>query len=140
MGSHVICEVGKLIRYSGAMGAESCPARYGGDEYIIVFHLNERRQMYAGAEKLRRLIETAVFKKDGFRKTVTASIGVAWVNPGYHGKDEDPVKAADEMLYRAKELGRNQVCGMVLDPAGLPESKEVWHKEKLVTNSSKKGA
>src|SRR5690606_14908196 len=35
MGSHVISEVGKLIRGSGILGEEDCAARFGGDEYVI---------------------------------------------------------------------------------------------------------
>jgi predicted signal transduction protein with EAL and GGDEF domain len=45
---------------------------------------------------------------------ITASIGFAWTAPGFHGRAEDVIKAADLMLYRSKDLGRDRVSGMLL--------------------------
>lgn len=114
VGSFVISQVGKLILYSKIFGPDACAARYGGDEYIICCPSPSGMDMVRRAEALRQLIEKAVFKKDGFVTKITSSIGVSFVEPGFDGKADDPIKAADVMLYRSKEAGRNRVSGMVL--------------------------
>ncbi len=114
VGSFVISQVGKLILYSKLFGPDACAARYGGDEYIICCPTASGAEMIARAEALRQLIEKAVFRKDGFVMKVTSSIGVSFVDPGFDGKADDPIKAADVMLYRSKEEGRNTVSGMYL--------------------------
>ena len=66
------------------------------------------------AEAIRKVIEATTFSHDGVSIQLTSSIGVSWTAPGFDGRAEDLVKAADLMLYRSKEGGRNRVTGMVL--------------------------
>ena len=63
---------------------------------------------------IRAMIDKAIFIKDGRSVSVTSSIGVSWTAPGYRGKAEDPIKAADMMLYQSKRLGRNMLSSMTL--------------------------
>jgi diguanylate cyclase (GGDEF)-like protein len=114
VGSHVISEVGKLMRLSGVLGDHSCGARYGGDEYVMCCLAASVYEVMEKAENLRKLIENAVFKKEEFTVNVTSSIGVAWIDPCFDGKFDDPIKAADVMLYRSKHHGKNQVNAMIL--------------------------
>lgn len=114
VGSHVISEVGKIIRYSGLFGMESCAARYGGDEYILCLQAHDIYEVCQKAERLRGIIAEAEFQKDGYNIKLTSSIGVSWIDPGFDGKADDPIKAADVMLYKSKEEGRNQVQAMIL--------------------------
>ena len=114
VGSHVISDVGKLIRLSGILSNKSCPARYGGDEYIICCLSDSVEDVIDKAERLRALLMSALFTKDGYSVRVTASVGVSWIDPGFDGKQEDPIKASDLMLYRSKKLGRNRVSAMIL--------------------------
>lgn len=114
VGSYIIGEVGRLMGqvcsdYPGALAA-----RYGGDEYIICIPAEDFETVWEATESLRKLILKAVFEKDGYSITVTSSIGLSWVEPGFDGKADDPIKAADVMLYRSKNSGRNQISGMVL--------------------------
>jgi len=76
VGSHVISDVGKLMRLSGVLGPSACPARYGGDEYIVCCLADSVNTVIEQAERLRRLLLSALFTKDGFSVRVTASIGV----------------------------------------------------------------
>lgn len=114
VGSYVISEVGRGIRQSGIFGDRDVAARYGGDEFIIGAQADDALALKQKAEHLRRLVEGTEFKRDGSTVRITASIGVAWVARGFDGRAEDLIKAADLMLYRSKNLGRNRVSGMHL--------------------------
>jgi diguanylate cyclase (GGDEF)-like protein len=107
MGSHVLAEVGRLIRESVRSGDIS--ARYGGEEFVT--YLSEVRADGAlrAAERIRAAVEAHPFVFDGTTIRVTISIGIA-VCPD-HGRDiKTLVGRADRALYRAKETGRNRVC------------------------------
>lgn len=115
MGSHVISEVGKIIATANILATEDCAARFGGDEYVIFTRDADLDAVAEKAETLRKLIQASVFIKDGKSIRITASMGVSWVRPGFiKGNDEDPIKAADMMLYKSKDLGRNLVSKIEL--------------------------
>lgn len=106
--------------------------RYGGEEFTILFksksipdcvgYLDDVRSRIAHYPfQIRQLIERRTPQTDGreeagdgmedIEKTVqvTISIGVAQGCRAMSSPDE-VVKAADQLLYKAKEAGRNQVC------------------------------
>ncbi len=115
VGSHVISEVGKLVGVCPELANKDCAARYGGDEYIIFTRDNDLHSVVKKAEAIRKLIEEAIFIKDGQSVQVTASIGISWTPPGFsREKAEDPIKAADMMLYQSKGAGRNRLSCMIL--------------------------
>lgn len=114
VGSYVIGEVGRLIKSSGLLATSDIAARYGGDEYILCCSAHDLTQIVAKAEALRVRIFGSHFDRDGVTIRLTASIGCAFIEPGYNGKAEAPIKAADLMLYRSKSLGRDRVSGLLL--------------------------
>jgi diguanylate cyclase (GGDEF)-like protein len=114
MGSHVISEVGRLIRVANILDPNDCAARFGGDEYVIFTTDTDLDTITKKGEEIRAMIDKAIFIKDGRSVSVTSSIGVSWTAPGYRGKAEDPIKAADMMLYQSKRLGRNMLSSMTL--------------------------
>ena len=80
--------------------------RIGGEEFLVV--LNSATAPEAGdvAERLRSAVERLDFSSLAPDLRVTISLG-AWVDTRY-----DPtaaIAAADDLLYRAKEGGRNRV-------------------------------
>jgi diguanylate cyclase (GGDEF)-like protein/PAS domain S-box-containing protein len=80
------------------------PARWGGDEFLILLTNTGKGQASILAEKLRLLIAE---QPDIKAFSVTASFGVAQL-----GQDEDPMRLtirADKALYQSKEEGRNKV-------------------------------
>ncbi len=109
MGSHVIAEVGRLIRKSNILGHQDCAARFGGDEYVIFTDDTTAEDVAKKAEDIRSMIQKAVFIKDGKSVNISCSVGVSWTAKSYDGKAEDPIKAADLMLYESKRMGRNRV-------------------------------
>jgi diguanylate cyclase (GGDEF)-like protein len=91
---------------------EDLACRYGGEEFAIVLPDCGLRQAIAVALRLRRLIAEAAIPHElsPVSAVATASIGVAVVRPTPGMHPETLVMAADEALYRAKELGRDRIC------------------------------
>jgi diguanylate cyclase (GGDEF)-like protein len=81
-------------------------ARYGGDEFVLVLVRTGLPGAMAVAQKVRAQVE-AMGRRTGYPGgLVTVSIGVAEARLG----PEDVLITADRALYRAKQLGRNQVA------------------------------
>lgn len=83
-------------------------ARYGGEEFAIVLPETPLAGAIKAAEELRKLVETHPFAVEDESIQVTVSIGAAELLPGM--TVDALFKAADEMLYLAKNRGRNRVC------------------------------
>ena len=90
--------------------------RFGGEEFIIIFPETKVKEAYKICERLREKIENEKFKgrQNMPKKKVTVSIGLAEVygkrQPGKKSlKASELLDDADELLYKAKESGRNQV-------------------------------
>jgi len=78
----------------------------GGEEFILVLPEADFKDGIKKAEDLRKLVEN--FNFNGIKLTV--SVGVTEFKKGE--SIEDVVKRADKALYKAKNLGRNQVRGI----------------------------
>jgi diguanylate cyclase (GGDEF)-like protein len=107
-GSHVLAEVGQMIREN--IRKVDFAARYGGDEFLIVLTELNLEGAETFANRLRQRIEAATFKNDHYSMRLTASLGLALVNPNQQDVDARAlVRYADRALYEAKERGRNRV-------------------------------
>ena len=107
MGSHVLAEVGRLIRYGIRIADVS--ARYGGEEFLSYLAETDTPGVELAAERVRSEIEAFPFVLDEVEVHVTISIGIS-VAPRHGDSIKALVAAADRALYRAKETGRNRVC------------------------------
>jgi diguanylate cyclase (GGDEF)-like protein len=83
--------------------------RYGGEEFLLVLPETDVDAAASLAEKLRRLVgRQELVLDDGYRATATLSAGVAG-GFGGHLDLESLVRDADNAMYSAKALGRDQV-------------------------------
>ncbi|MEO6853003.1 MAG: diguanylate cyclase [Rhodoferax sp.] len=85
--------------------------RLGGEEFAVTMPNADQAQAMAIAERLRQAIEAAsVPLAQGLPVRFTVSIGVTLLSNGLTNLDT-LLDQADQALYRAKNKGRNQVCG-----------------------------
>ncbi len=98
--------------------------RYGGEEFCAVLIPGDGARGGALAERMRTSIETTPIVVNDGTLHVTASFGVAMLYPE-HESARELMADADELLYRAKQNGRNQVW--IQGPGRQPErySREV---------------
>jgi two-component system cell cycle response regulator len=83
--------------------------RYGGEEFLLLLPGTVLDSAVTFAERLRQRVDNHTFSFEGGTLTRTMSCGVAaWPHPRVAGREE-MLKAADDALYVAKELGRNRV-------------------------------
>ena len=88
--------------------------RYGGEEFVIVLPETASNEAMLIAERLRKIFEQNEINYLSSKINITASFGVA-DRVGDIDIDE-LLKEADKALYRAKNLGRNQVfCAKIND-------------------------
>jgi diguanylate cyclase (GGDEF)-like protein len=89
--------------------------RYGGEEFVVLLPKTTVEQAVKLAERLRQRISEIIIPLPEHDLQFTVSIGVAGLLPGMDG--EGLVEAADAAMYRAKQAGKNQVCGPEEDAA-----------------------
>ncbi len=83
--------------------------RYGGEEFLLLLPGTVLDSAVTFAERLRQRVDDHTFSFEGGTLKRTMSCGVAaWPHPRVSGREE-MLKAADDALYVAKELGRNRV-------------------------------
>ena len=113
-GDQVIRGLAQLVR--SAVQRDDLFARWGGEEFLLVFRDTPGVKGRVIAERLRERIAAATWPGD---LSVTCSFGVAeW----HRGEDlNDGIKRADEAMYRAKQEGRDRV-EIELDTRLAPES------------------
>jgi len=81
-------------------------ARFGGEEFAILAVNMDESAATAFFESLRAAIEAEKISHRGKNLKVTVSIGVC---RGAGNTLSAMIKAADEMLYKAKKAGRNRI-------------------------------
>jgi diguanylate cyclase (GGDEF)-like protein len=97
----VAARLREQIRHPDTIG------RYGGEEFLIVLPNSEIQAASEQAERLCQRVRTLHVEANDHSITVTVSIGVAQ----YKIEDENWeqfLHRADEALYKAKDMGRDQ--------------------------------
>lgn len=102
VGDEILVAISALIQEN--IRKTDIIARWGGEEFVLVFPATDLPAAVKLAEALRSKVETHAFEKV---KKVTCSIGV--VQFDMFESEDELLKRADDNLYRAKELGRNRV-------------------------------
>lgn len=81
-----------------------------GEEFVVLLYDTNFSQAQMIAEKFREKIQQQTFS--GLK--ITISIGVICSYIKRNTDVDDLLKKADEVLYEAKEAGRNRVCSIDL--------------------------
>lgn len=102
---------------SGTLRGEDQVARLGGEEFLIIARGANAEDARVLGERVRLVVEENVVEAEGYRDSVTISLGVASFDQGFVGISE-MMKAADDAVYQAKTLGRNQVRSAREDSGG----------------------
>jgi diguanylate cyclase (GGDEF)-like protein len=107
-GDRVLVQLGRMAHSS--CRAMDVVGRYGGDEFIFVLPLAGLEHAAGFAQRFRsRVARRQLRLATGAAARVTVSLGAAEFDRGRANIDAF-LQAADEALYRAKALGKDQVC------------------------------
>jgi diguanylate cyclase (GGDEF)-like protein/PAS domain S-box-containing protein len=107
-GDYALSSVAQLIPKNLRASDLSC--RYGGEEFLVVMPDATLATAVERAEMLREALRTlGLTHNSRTMPAPTISIGIAEY-PSHGGSAAHLLKSADNALYRAKHLGRDQVC------------------------------
>jgi two-component system cell cycle response regulator len=114
-GDKVLAALGKLV--GSAARSTDLAGRYGGEEIVLVLPRTNRAIAATIAESIRRAVAANSIPVGTAELPITASIGVAVVEPGSpFTQPAHLLKAADMAVYAAKHGGRNCVKVFSLKP------------------------
>lgn len=106
-GDRVLVAIAEALRAVIRKG-DIC-ARIGGEEFAIYLPGSSYQEAYECGERLRRSVASKQIKiSTGETIGTTVSIGAAPIEAGQ--SIDDLMRAADRLLYRAKNEGRNRIC------------------------------
>ncbi len=114
-GDKVLAAVGKSL--SDNFRTANC-YRYGGDEFLIIAEKETEDSVIASFDKVQKQLRTSgIFLSGGYVYGV----------PEDTSELRSMIMQADEMLYRAKEEGKNRFKGGVFDKAYVPSAEATEH-------------
>ncbi|MBS0194806.1 MAG: GGDEF domain-containing protein [Proteobacteria bacterium] len=108
VGDQVLSTVARVVREGTPRGMPI--GRLGGEEFAIMLTGPGADTAAALAETLRAAVEATPVEAVGQTLWTTVSIGIARTDAGDWPRGR-LLKLADDQLYRAKQEGRNRVCG-----------------------------
>lgn len=85
-------------------------ARYGGDEFCIILPEAAETQAHMVAQRIIESLQHFTMEThDGMKLKATASIGIA-ISPDHGDNPKDLFLVADNMMYKAKNSGKNAIA------------------------------
>lgn len=109
IGDEVLKEFGR--RLMDVCRVDDLLARYGGEEFCLLMADTGLDESLEIMERCRVAIADAPFQTSAGDLQITASFGVASLEPLESIPPIDLIHSADQKLYEAKRSGRNRVCG-----------------------------
>lgn len=107
-GDEALRSLGEILKSTGRK--EDIVSRYGGEEFCIILPGIAKKDMRPLGERIRKKIEIYKFYKEKVQPSgkLTISLGGA-TYPDDAKNDKELIQRADEALYTAKNMGRNQI-------------------------------
>ena len=105
-GDRVLISTAEVVKV--ALRKDDMIARFGGEEFIILFPRTNLSDAYEKVERLRKVIAENIVEDNLISASVTASFGVSSFDECAFNEN-DLVRTADDVLYEAKAAGRNCV-------------------------------
>ncbi len=115
-GDRVLRAVADVLR-SSVRGSDA-PARYGGDEFIVLLPETDPTGAYVLAEKLRLAVNDLTVRVDARTLRSSASIGVVTF-PEDGTNATELIASADAAMYEAKRLGKNKMVSYRREPVDV---------------------
>ena len=107
-GDKVIEHIARILKTCSRN--RDLPARFGGEEFVILLPDADLNQVLQCAERIRSEVERSRFDIGTDAPLhVTLSLGVTQLDTA-HDSIQSGLSRADEALYQAKHAGRNRVC------------------------------
>ncbi|MHB1646665.1 MAG: GGDEF domain-containing protein [Candidatus Acididesulfobacter diazotrophicus] len=120
-GDLVLKEVAKILKNN--MRKSDIASRYGGEEFIVVLPQTGLSKSLDVARKIKTLISKISIKDTG---KITISIGVISYSKEFEDKSKDFLKKVDELLYEAKNRGRNRIMSVDTNNENIEVSENPW--------------
>ena len=107
-GDYILASSAKIMQ--NEIRDEDILIRFGGEEFLIFIKKSSVNSYlaYNIAQRIRKKIEESRFSYEDKELQITISVGVS-CQPEHFKTVSLAIKYADEMLYKAKREGRNQV-------------------------------
>ncbi len=110
VGDECLKSVGQVLKGVGKRPNDIC-ARYGGEEFTIVYGNTNLEQAKVLVNKILNDVRLLNIpnKQSPTLPILTISVGLAEMYPSNQNSEKDLIRKSDELLYLAKERGRNRV-------------------------------
>lgn len=107
-GDHMLRSLAQLLKQRAR--ASDMTARWGGEEFLLLLPDTPHQGACDMAEQLRLAVQSHPFQWQQQKVPITISVGAATWSGGTFSANA-LIADADSALYRAKNTGRNRVCG-----------------------------
>lgn len=105
-GDKILKLVGTIL--SSQTRLENIACRFGGEEFAVILRGATISQAKQVAERIRASVQSRKVSNKGKEISFTVSVGVATFTGKNFNTSEELLARADELLYQAKQNGRNQ--------------------------------
>lgn len=105
-GDKVLKSLGAILSKQTRLENISC--RFGGEEFAVILRGASHSQARFVADRIRDLIAAEKVTSKNQAISFTVSMGIATFTGKNFGTSEEFIQRADELLYEAKQQGRNR--------------------------------
>lgn len=106
-GDHVLREIGEIIKQN--IREIDIAGRYGGEEFTVALPDTNKEGARFAAERIRAAVEKTVMR--AYDNDIRSTISIGTTTYPQDGKtSHELLDRADWALYRAKKMGRNNIC------------------------------